>query len=367
MKIALFHEVVIGGARSCANEFAKSLREKKHIVDLYIVDKEYPIGEKKYYNKIYYYPFISKDWRGNSWKNKLYKDTVEIYKLYTLHKKIANDIEKKSYDFAFIHPSQYTQAPFLLRFLKISKLYYCQESLRMIYEKSFDETENLDIFKKRYERITRKIRKILDRKNISSADIIFTNSTFTQNNIWKAYHLKSIICHMGVDTKIFFETTKNKDIDILYIGSEDPIDGYELFNESRKYIKTKLSIDYLLRGKKWLSGKKLIDYYSRAKIVICFGQREPFGLVPIEAMSCGAIVIALNEGGYKDSVQDKITGFLVSKNPVTIAKVINNALKHPILLNSMSEKSKEEIKKNWLWKNSMEIILFNYAIWKKNH
>ena len=39
MKIAFFHELNIGGARRCVNEFAVNLKEK-HQVDLYFVDQD---------------------------------------------------------------------------------------------------------------------------------------------------------------------------------------------------------------------------------------------------------------------------------------------------------------------------------------
>jgi len=374
MKIALFHEVVSGGARRGANEFAKSLRSMGHTVDLYIVDQKENESEKSFYDHIYFYTFIPKKWQGGNWRIKLYKDTVEIYHLYQLHKKIALDIESKHYDFAFIHPSQYTQAPLLLRLLTIPKLYYCQEPLRMIYEKDMDQTGSLGFFKKRYERMTRKVRKVVDKKNISRADVIFANSTFTKKNIKQAYGLDSIVCHMGVDNRRFYETHSassgqaKRDIDILYIGSEDPIDGYALFQKSLLYLKSKAKIEYLLRGKKWLTNDtELADYYSRAKLVICFGKREPFGLISLEAMSCGAVVVALDEGGYKDSVQNEKTGFLVPEDPKIIAKTIDDALQNTILLGKMSEIAKKEMLHHWQWSQSAENVLYQYEVWEKNH
>ena len=36
---------------------------------------------------------------------------------------------------------------------------------------------------------------------------------------------------------------------------------------------------------------------------------EDFGIVPVEAMSCGLWVVAPNEGGTKETVLNKVTGF----------------------------------------------------------
>lgn len=367
MRIALFHEVASGGARRGANEFAKALRTKGHSVDLFIVDEKKEDHEDAYYDVVRFYQFIPKKWKGKNWKTKLYKDTIELYTLYLLHKKIARDIEEKAYDFAFIHPSQYTQAPFLLRFLSLPKLYYCQEPLRMIYEKEFDQTKSLDFVRQKYERIIRKVRKAIDRKNIFCADVIFANSTFTQKNILEAYNLSSIVCHMGVDAKRFYAKRGKKDIDILYIGSEDPIDGYDVFMQSMRFLKTKPKIEYLLRGKKWLSDdEQLLNYYNRAKIVICFGKNEPFGLVPLEAMACGAVVIALDRGGYVDSVLQGKTGLRVRQDPRKIADAINTLLQNDMLLQAFAKAAKKEVQKNWQWSKSTECILESFSLWQKN-
>jgi len=40
-------------------------------------------------------------------------------------------------------------------------------------------------------------------------------------------------------------------------------------------------------------------------------ENEHFGIVPVEAMHIGCIVIACNSGGPLESIEDKKTGFLI--------------------------------------------------------
>jgi len=57
---------------------------------------------------------------------------------------------------------------------------------------------------------------------------------------------------------------------------------------------------------------KLPEYYRKAKAFIFPLQwEEPFGLVMIEAMACGAPVIAFDRGSAREVVKDGVTGFVV--------------------------------------------------------
>lgn len=59
--------------------------------------------------------------------------------------------------------------------------------------------------------------------------------------------------------------------------------------------------------------KELVDLYSRCKAVIQTGENVDFGIVPVEAMASGKPVIAVDEGGFRETVLDGKTGILVKK------------------------------------------------------
>lgn len=63
-----------------------------------------------------------------------------------------------------------------------------------------------------------------------------------------------------------------------------------------------------------LSQSQLIRYYQKAKCLLCpVKWNEPFGLTAIEAMACGAPVVAFANGGLKETIANDKTGFLVSQ------------------------------------------------------
>lgn len=60
-----------------------------------------------------------------------------------------------------------------------------------------------------------------------------------------------------------------------------------------------------------VNSAELIDLYARCKGFVATARDEDFGMTPVEAMASGKPVVAPDEGGYRESVIDGITGRLV--------------------------------------------------------
>jgi len=61
----------------------------------------------------------------------------------------------------------------------------------------------------------------------------------------------------------------------------------------------------------WVNDKELLDLYASCRGFITTSLDEDFGLTPIEAMASGKLVIAPNEGGYKETINSGVTGVLI--------------------------------------------------------
>ncbi len=358
MNIAFFHELFYGGARRSVYELGKEL-SKKHTVDLFYIDEQEDDIAPTIFRRAFFFRFLPKEWTGNDWKTKLYKDSIELFSLYRLHLKIARLLESGKYDVVFVHPSKYTQAPFVLRFLKTKNVYFCQEPLRMVYDSYLNNLPNVFLLKKLYEQLARDIKKDIDKTNIGYANYILANSEFSKQNIKKAYEKKATVCYLGVDTTFFRPRKAKKEYDILFLGQKLAIEGYDLLQVVFSFFPKKPKVCYIERNKNGvgISDSQLVMAYNNARVVVALSRNEPFGLTVLEAASCGVPVVALNEGGFTESVVHGKTGFLVPPKPEQIYKSIQRLLDNPNRRNEMGQRARKNAVRNWTWEKTADRFL----------
>ncbi|MCX8009509.1 MAG: glycosyltransferase, partial [Patescibacteria group bacterium] len=91
-------------------------------------------------------------------------------------------------------------------------------------------------------------------------------------------------------------------------------------------------------------------YYSSADVTVVPSYYEPFGLVPLESMACGTLVIASKVGGMKWTIKDGKTGFLVPpKDPLVLAEKIQYVLEHPLVRKKMRENGIDRVNRLFSW------------------
>ncbi len=104
------------------------------------------------------------------------------------------------------------------------------------------------------------------------------------------------------------EVAKNLGKKLFLVGKKTQEDFFE--KEIAPHIDNK-NIIYL--GE--LSQEELVKYYKKAQAFLFpIKWNEPFGLVPVEAMACGTPAISYSNGGAKETIKNKETGFLVEQS-----------------------------------------------------
>jgi glycosyltransferase involved in cell wall biosynthesis len=56
-----------------------------------------------------------------------------------------------------------------------------------------------------------------------------------------------------------------------------------------------------------------VSLVKRARAVVSLARGEPFGLTPIEAQAAGTPALMVNEGGYRHTIEDGVTGRLLPR------------------------------------------------------
>lgn len=65
--------------------------------------------------------------------------------------------------------------------------------------------------------------------------------------------------------------------------------------------------------------ERLVELYQRCTALVFPSWNEEFGIVPLEAMACGAPVLAVDAGGPRETVIDGRTGWLLPRSPDAFA------------------------------------------------
>jgi glycosyltransferase involved in cell wall biosynthesis len=103
--------------------------------------------------------------------------------------------------------------------------------------------------------------------------------------------------------------------------------------------------------------------YEQADIVVypTVGD-EPYGLVPLEAMSCGRPVVATRSGGIAETVIDGQTGFLVAREDIVgLADRVAALLDDPALARRMGQAGRERVNSEFSPGPFLDALLHRYA------
>lgn len=357
MKVAFFHELHFGGARRVVGAYAEVFA-KYHDIELYYTGNNEENDFDQFFSKSHFFQFSFQKYEGNNWKLKFYKDFIEPIKLYFLHKKIAKGIDKQDFDFIFVHPSQFTHAPFILRFLKTPLVYFCQEPLRIAHDPTVTIPGGLSLPKYLYERLIRRIRKQIDYSNICKAQLVLANCEYTKDNIKNAYDIDAKVCYLAVDPHLFHPITIKKKYDLLYVGDAIKMEGYDTLEQINKLFKNKLKIFVVKKRKgKRMTDEELVETYNSSRLVVVLGKYDPFSMIPLEAMACSVPPLVVNEGGPIEAVESGRNGFLIDRDPELFATKIKELLDNNTQREKIGKNGRKKVLEFWTWEESYHRLM----------
>lgn len=387
-----------GGAMRASHEIAKGLAERGHELHLYrykIDNKRvdlYGVPDEKanplnfsdiatIYELIDPRPAHNKPSKLLGWKLEKtvkYVNLIQDLKYFQIRaKEDAKEIDIMNFDYIIAHLCCFTNAPLLLNYLQTPSIWYCHEPTRSLFETSeliLDKNNNL------LTRYYRQKRRIVELTTARKVGKVLCNSLFSREFIYRTYGIEAKICPLGVDTELFKPGNCIKKNQVICWGPlwpakkldfivrsvsliPEPIRPEVVFPWSRgselyrKEIETLgISCNVKINLPQNLNDQQLVKYIHESKVCVYAAQMELLGLVPLEAMSAGLPVVGVKEGGVRETVLDKKTGFLCSRNEPEFAALLQRLLENDELREHMGTHAAEYIRDEWTWKITAEII-----------
>lgn len=93
-----------------------------------------------------------------------------------------------------------------------------------------------------------------------------------------------------------------------------------------------------------LSKEKYYEYLDLVDCLVMPSDNEPFGMVFLDAMAMGKPIVASNNGGAIEVIENKVNGLLCERNPKDIAKKIVYLFNNPKLRQSISKNNLAKVK-----------------------
>ena len=164
-----------------------------------------------------------------------------------------------------------------------------------------------------------------DAATADRVDRFVANSRHVAGRISRYYNRQATVVYPPVDTDFFHPDGTAPGDYFLVVSALVPYKRIDLAIEAAARAGVRLKIAGVGTERSWLerlagpsvefvgraSNEDVRDLYRGAQAVLMPGE-EDFGIVPIEAQACGRPAIALAAGGALETIEDGVTGVLVT-------------------------------------------------------
>lgn len=276
------------------------------------------------------------------------------------------------YEIAFVHHSFFS--PLSLLFFNIPTAYYCPEPPRNLYESS------IPIYKRGLTRplnsVIFALERLIDKLCVSRADKVIANSEYTSRYIRRVYGIDAVTVYPGVDIERFrkIEGLEKENI-VLSVGPLHPMKAHDFVIRGLSKISEDIRPKLVICGKgsiaeqekmfkfaydygveleigSGLDTQKIVELYNRAILTAVVGLHEPFGLSAVESMACQTPVVAIGEGGVKETVTEEV-GILVNRKEEDFAKAVEYSCRYPRIAEENGLRGRNRVVEHFVWQKTV--------------
>jgi glycosyltransferase involved in cell wall biosynthesis len=393
LSIAVFHNLPSGGAKRGLYGFVRELAIRGHRLSEirlstaaanYLPLNEFMQNERVIAFRPYHLPIRVP--LLSSYLNAV-TGIFTLQHLNRVSKQVSRELDNAEYDLVFAHDCGIALQPPILQHLRTPTVFYCHHAARgKDYAFGFwdkDSTSPLprwqavrNSFHLGAKQLYWNYFTSLERRSARSATQVLTNSAFSCESYFRDFGVSAQLVPYGVDLESFYPVTCQKANWVLSVGEVSYRKGYRfliralgkvskdvrpvlviLSNESNPEEVRVISalaqqLGVQIKILRIMDHRELVELYSQAQMLVYTPIMEAFGLASLEAMACGTPVIAVREGGPRESIVDGETGLLVDRDEGAFADAVSRLLANPGLRDKMGRAGREYVRRSWTWQAS---------------
>jgi len=398
LRIAVWYNLPSGGGRRALYYHVRGLLERGHSVEAW--RPPIPSGTFASLDELVKEHEVPLDvlGEGSNYLDRIVRHVARTRLLLKSMKehcrRCGTEIGGGQWDVLFANTDMYFATPFISRYTSLPSALYLGEPHRPFYEAmpellwvALPESvrRSLD-----WKSIKRRIRNHLDvvefrveaREELENArafNKILVNSFYSRESVMRAYGLNSEVCYLGIDTEKFRDLGLPREPLVVGLGTLGPTKNVELaikaigvmkaprpplywignmsdpvYLPQMEQLARELGVDF--RPQVMATDEEVVRLLNRASAMIYAPRLEPFGLAPLEANACGLPVVAVAEGGVRETIVDRVNGRLVDHDPIAIALALEEMLARPKEARRMGKAAKEMVAERWSLKACVDRI-----------
>jgi glycosyltransferase involved in cell wall biosynthesis len=391
MKIAVWHNLPSGGGKRALYDHVRGLVARGHTVEAWCPPtadqiylplsdfvREHLVPPARYSARSAY--ALSNLLNLRTYNRLRLEENDEYARL------CAEEINGGDFDLLFANTSLEAAVSSIGRYVRVPKVLYLQEPSRWLYEaqpelawaaqpangRAFWTPRGIKNFLHDTVRVHGfRVQAREEWLNARAFDAMLVNSFFSRESVLRTYGVDAKVCYLGVDNGKFVNLHLPKENFVVGVGAIAPRKNVRLVIEALahvgephrprlvwigdiareehlaelKSLARTLRVDFV--PEVGITDDALIDYLNRAAMMVYTPRLEPFGYAPLEANACGLPVVAVGEGGIRETITDGVNGLLVEHDQREVAAAVEHLLKNRDVASRLGENGERLVAERW--------------------
>jgi glycosyltransferase involved in cell wall biosynthesis len=394
MRIALWHNLPTGGGLRVLDGHVRGLVERGHEVTVWAPPTAARCDALELAAARHVVPFAltrtpnRRDEFLTAWRGR--RPDLDAFAEHSA--RCAQEIEATKPDLVFAHSCQYFRVPAIATFLGTPSVLYLHEPNRALYEAPFgspwaeEPTPRSGVRPASVRAFVHDLVRVENARLqvraethwVHAFDEVLVNSLFTREGVLRAYDRLSRVCRPGIDTDrfTFHERPRSMRGNVLMVGAlvgeKNPLFLVRAVAAARPAVNrftwvANYAGSYRNRVEQAASAagtpldlrvavseSTLMRAYAEADLFVYAPRLEPLGLAPLEANATGLPVLAVPEGGVRETIFDGVNGVFVEHDEEQFGAAIVRLLDDADRIRTLGRMARSHVEREWRLDDSID-------------